>query len=64
MIFKLLMNLQQVQQEVSRYADINHIFDTIQKRGYLEKLSGYLEEIFSIEINFAQQSTYPLNLQD
>ncbi|CAK90941.1 unnamed protein product (macronuclear) [Paramecium tetraurelia] len=50
------MNLQlNIQQEVARFADINHIYETVQKKGYLSQISKEFEDIFMKEINFAQQ---------
>ena len=56
------MNLQlNIQQEVARFADINHIYETVQKKGYLVKITKEFEEIFMNEINFAQQSIFNVN---
>ncbi|CAD8123200.1 unnamed protein product [Paramecium sonneborni] len=49
------MNSSSIQSEIGRYTDINHIFETVQKRGYLNQLVTYLEEVFTNEINFASQ---------
>ncbi|CAK64317.1 unnamed protein product (macronuclear) [Paramecium tetraurelia] len=49
---KLFLN---IQQDVSRYADISHIYDTVQKKGYLNQIVKVFEHTFTAEINFAQQ---------